>query len=197
VKRDTHLHVRASVMRRGARIKLSKYMSYLLRHHPEKAGLSLDEEGFVLIDDLVEAISSNPRWSWVTRHHVIQVVTGDEKGRFQVVGEKIRAAYGHSVEVRPKYERIKPPEILYHGTSRRAVPQIKREGLKPLKRRYVHLSPDWDTAFDVGRRHDEEPVVLEIRARDAYRAGIFFTRAAPKVYLSDPIPPEFIVFPED
>lgn len=184
-------------MRRGARIRLSRYMSYLLRHHPEKAGLSLDEEGFVALDDLVKAISSNPRWSWVERHHIIQVVTGDEKGRFQVVGDRIRAAYGHSVESAPRYRKMKPPEILYHGTSRHALPRIKREGLKPLKRRYVHLSPDWETAYEVGRRHDEEPVVLEVRARDAYQMGIFFTKATPKIYLADPIPPEFIVFPED
>jgi len=49
-------------------------MSYLLRHHPEKAGLSLDKEGFVALDDLVKAISSNPQWSWVKLYHIIEVV---------------------------------------------------------------------------------------------------------------------------
>ncbi len=183
-------------MRKGARIKLSKFMSYILRHHPERVGLTLDEEGFVSVDELAKAIASTPGWGWVERHHLMQVVTGDPKGRFQVVGDKIRAAYGHSVELSIKYKPIKPPEILYHGTARRAIPAIKREGLKPQKRRYVHLSADEDMAFEVGRRHDENPVLLKIKAREAYRAGIFFTKAAPNVFLSDPIPPEFIIFPE-
>ena len=184
-------------MKQIVKTKLSKYMSYLLRHHPEKAGLSLDEEGFVALDDLVKAISSNPQWSWVKLHHIIEIVKEDKKGRFQIVGNKIRATYGHSIELTPSYKKIKPPEILYHGTSRYAIPKIKQEGLKPLKRRCVHLSSDWETAYEVGRRHDEKPVILKIRAQEAYQSGIFFTKAAPKIYLSDPIPPEFIIFPED
>lgn len=175
---------------------MSRFMTYILRHHPEKVGLTLDEEGFVPVDELAKAIASTPGWEWVERHHLIQVVTGDPKGRFQVVGDKIRAAYGHSVEVSPKYKPTKPPEILYHGTSRRAVQAIKKEGLKPRKRRYVHLSTNEETAFEVGRRHGESPVVLMVKAREAYKAGIFFTRAAPTIFLSDPIPPEFIIFPE-
>ncbi|MDW8102286.1 MAG: RNA 2'-phosphotransferase [Anaerolineae bacterium] len=183
-------------MRKGTRIKLSRFMSYILRHHPERVGLTLDEEGFVPVDELAKAIASTPGWEWVERHHLIQVVTGDPKGRFQVVGDKIRAAYGHSVDISLKYKPVKPPEILYHGTSRRAVPSIKKEGLKPQKRRYVHLSADVGTALEVGSRHDENPVVLAIKAREAFKAGIFFTKAAPAIFLSDPIPPEFIIFPE-
>ncbi len=184
-------------MRKGARIKLSRFMSYILRHHPEKVGLTLDEEGFVPIEELAKAIALTPGWEWVERHHLMQVVSGDPKGRFQVVGDKIRAAYGHSVEIPLKYKPVKPPEILYHGTSRRAIPAIKKEGLKPQKRRYVHLSADKETALEVGSRHDEKPVVLTVKAREAYRAGIFFTKTAPKIFLSGPIPPEFIIFPEE
>lgn len=171
-------------------------MAYILRHHPEKVRITLDEEGFVSVDELVKAIASIPGWEWVERHHLMQVVTGDPKGRFQVVGDKIRAAYGHSVEASPKYKPMKPPEILYHGTSRRAILAIKKEGLKARKRRYVHLSTDEETAFEVGRRYDEKPVVLMVKAREAYKAGVFFTKAAPTIFLSDPIPPEFIIFPE-
>ena len=72
-------------MKQSVKTKLSKYMSYLLRHHPEKAGLSLDEEGFVGLDDLVKAISSNPRWNWIERDHIIEIVKEDKKGRFQIV----------------------------------------------------------------------------------------------------------------
>ena len=61
-------------MKQSVKTKLSKYMSYLLRHHPEKAGLPFDKEGFVALDDLVKAISSNPQWSWVKLHHIIEIV---------------------------------------------------------------------------------------------------------------------------
>jgi len=72
-------------MKQSVKTKLSKYMSYLLRHHPEKAGLSLDEEGFVGLDELVKTISSNPRWNWIERDHIIEIVKEDKKGRFQIV----------------------------------------------------------------------------------------------------------------
>ena len=72
-------------MKQSVKTKLSKYISYLLRHHPEKAGLSLDEEGFIGLDELVKAILSNPRWNWIERDHIIEIVKEDKKGRFQIV----------------------------------------------------------------------------------------------------------------
>jgi putative RNA 2'-phosphotransferase len=85
-----------------------------------------------------------------------------------------------------------PPPILYHGTSQRALAAIRREGLRPMGRQYVHLSPDPETATLVGARHDEQPVILTVRAAEAHAAGVVFHQADEAVYLAKHVPAEFI-----
>ena len=103
-----------------------------------------------------------------------KVVEQSDKKRFELTNGKIRALYGHSIPAKIKKEEIIPPEILYHGTSRKAVEAILIEGLKPMKRQYVHLSYNPDIAYDVGKRKDDQPVILQINARNAYEDGVVF-----------------------
>lgn len=180
-------------MGKGRRTRLSKFMSLILRHRPEIAGIKLDDEGFADINELARAISRMERWRWVRAMDIIEISKTDEKSRFEIKGNKIRARYGHSIEVNLRYEPEEPPEFLYHGTSVLNLKNIKVEGLKPMGRKYVHLSPDEETALQVGLRHDSRPIILKIKAKEAFKKGIFFTKAGPKTYLSDNIPPEFIL----
>jgi putative RNA 2'-phosphotransferase len=161
-------------------------MSYFLRHHPEDGGLDPDTHGFVCIGALAEACD-------VERPQVLEVVDRDSKGRFEVSedGERIRAVYGHSYDLKAPGERCEPPETLYHGTPRRSVDAILREGLRPMNRQMVHLSATVQDAREVGRRRDRTPAVLEIDASGASDAGVQFRRAG-EVYLARRIPPEFI-----
>jgi putative RNA 2'-phosphotransferase len=126
---------------------------------------------------------------------VMQVVeegSGDDKHRFEVAGNRIRARYGHSFDQPIRYEPCTPPSILYHGTSQRALATIRRQGLRPMGRQYVHLSPDPETATRVGARHDEQPVILAVRAAEAHAVGIVFHQAGEAVYLSKHVPAEFV-----
>ncbi len=171
------------------RIRLSKYISYLLRHGAEDEGLSLDEHGAADISDLLDKL--NEKWRWLSRDHITEIVTKDPKGRFILEDETIRAAYGHSLPVLLKDEPVIPPEYLYHGTSRESAEEILAEGLKPMNRMFVHLSRDEETARNIGERRDEAPVILVIDARRAYESGIpFYDRGS--VMLTKEIPPEFI-----
>ena len=54
-------------MDKEKRVRLSKLMSYVLRHNPWKFGLKPDEYGFVSIEDLLKAISRI--YSWVTEEN--------------------------------------------------------------------------------------------------------------------------------
>lgn len=166
------------------RVRLSKRMSYFLRHHPEDAGLAPDERGFVPLADLACAVGAD-------QGTVPEVVARDPQGRFEIDGGSIRATYGHSIEVREIGRPVEPPEVLYHGTPRRRVETILREGLRPMGRQMVHLSETAEQARRVGRRRDPKPAVLRIGARRAARAGVQFRRAG-SVYLAGHIPPEFI-----
>jgi len=102
------------------------------------------------------------------------VVERDEKKRYELNNNKIRAVYGHSIK--NKIDKVKciPPEILYHGTTEKAYKNIAVEGLKPMQRQYVHYSKDIETAFNVARRRTNEPILLEIEAKKASEAGAYY-----------------------
>lgn len=174
------------------RKRLSKFISLLLRHSPELAGLQLDREGFVHLEDLIKGIRSLRGWHWVERKHIEEVVNLDPRGRFQIKGDRIRAAYGHSIEVDLGYKPEKPPQLLYHATARKNLESIMKEGLKPMGRRFVHLAVDQETAIEIGRRYDSQPALLIVHAGKAFSKGIFFTRASEKIFLAETVPPEFI-----
>lgn len=167
------------------RIRISKSMSYYLRHSNE---LKFSEDGFVILNDLLEKLKKKD--SSITKDDIEYIVKEDPKGRFEIVNDKIRAIYGHSINV-----FINLPDadvdILYHGTDKGFVERILNEGLKPMGRKRVHLSKTFRDAMDVAKRR-KEPVVLKIDAKMAIKEGIKIQKATDKVYLSDYIPGRFI-----
>jgi putative RNA 2'-phosphotransferase len=180
--------------------KLSKFLSLILRHQPERFALAVDGEGWASLPEVIEILKGLPNFRWVTRADVMTVVeegSGDDKRRFEVEGNRIRARYGHSCAQPILYEPCTPPSILYHGTSQRALAAIRREGLRPMGRQYVHLSPDPETATRVGARHDERPVILTVRAAKAHAAGVVFHQADEAVYLAKHVPVEFVEMPDE
>ncbi len=178
--------------------RISKLMSLMLRHEPEKFGITLDAQGFAPFEEVARAVHKR---LGAEPSELRQVVRESEKQRFEIVEDagapKIRARYGHSVEGEVEYEPVEPPEVLFHGTSRRALEAIRREGLKSMARQKVHLSVDRETALIVGRRHDPRPVILSIRAREAHSAGTRFYSPQERVFLADAVEAKWIDFPNE
>jgi putative RNA 2'-phosphotransferase len=171
----------------GLKTRVSKYMSYLLRHNPQN--LRMDLEGFVDIDELLPKLRL--RYP-VDKTLVVDVAEMSDKKRFEIRGNKIRALYGHSIPVRLEHEEDKVVRILHHGTTEAAARRILKEGLEPMRRRSVHLSPTIEGAIQVGMRRTKHPVVLEINAEAARHDGFKFYKATDGVYLSRSVPPEYI-----
>ena len=171
--------------------RLSKQISYALRHAPWKYGLELDREGWADLRQLLLALQARG-WRGLTAVDLQQMIRLSDKKRFEIAGDKIRALYGHSIPQRIAREPVPPPEVLFHGTARRFVPSIREKGLLPQGRQYVHLSVDVDTALEVGKRHDPRPVVLRVNAKRAWNEGICFFRGNDKIWLSDAIPGRYI-----
>ncbi|URZ07326.1 RNA 2'-phosphotransferase [Clostridium felsineum] len=172
--------------------ELSKEVAYALRHNPFKYGLELDDSGFVKKLDLLEALKKHSKWKKVKENDLKEMIKSSEKKRYEIIGDKIRALYGHSVSKKIKKEEKEPPRLLYHGTARRFVNSIKKEGLLPKERQYVHLSLDFETAMEVGKRHDDVPVILEIDSYCAWKAGVKFYIGNDNIWLADSIPSEYI-----
>jgi putative RNA 2'-phosphotransferase len=175
-------------------VRLSKFLSLVLRHKPEEIGLTLDEQGWADLADLIDR--ANRRGVALTRELVERIVATNDKKRFALSpdGAKIRANQGHSVEVDLGLEPRQPPELLFHGTATRFLPGIREKGLLPGKRQHVHLSLDEPTAITVGRRHGK-PVVLRVRSGEMYRAGHAFYLAANGVWLTERVPLAFLDLP--
>ena len=169
------------------RREVSKQMAYLLRHDP--SGMQMDEEGFVDLDELLSRLRE--RWKNLTDPNLREIVEEDPKGRYEISDGRIRALYGHSVDVEPDLPEV-DVDVLYHGTSPKAAERIDREGLKSQGRRKVHLSARKEDAIEVGKRHTPEPVLLEIEAAGARESGVVFQKASEKVYVTDFVPPKFI-----
>jgi putative RNA 2'-phosphotransferase len=173
--------------------RLSRFLAFVLRHHPEEIGLELDERGAADFDALVEAVQSRPGFERVTREQIERLVTsGPGAARFTIEDGRIRARYGHSLEQPIQYDPADPPPMLFHGTTPEAAEQVLVDGLKPGQRQRVHLSVDTPAARQVGRRRCPDPVILQVDTECASKAGVQFYRGGPAVWLSDAIPPECI-----
>ncbi|MBP2623848.1 RNA 2'-phosphotransferase [Streptococcus oricebi] len=177
--------------------KLSREVSYILRHNPDKYGIKLDAEGWCSVDDLIDKLSETPLWKGLTRADLETMIELSDKKRHEIKAEKIRAFYGHSIKNKLSKTANKPPKVLYHGTVERFLNQILQTGLIPKERQYVHLSSDVNTAQQVALRRDDRAIILEVAAQSAWENGVKFYIGNEDIWLSDPIPSEYISIIED
>ncbi|HEX6369059.1 MAG TPA: RNA 2'-phosphotransferase [Longimicrobium sp.] len=177
-------------------VRMSRFVSKVLRHAPESVGLRLDEAGWVDVDDLLAAAARSG--VALDRATLERVVAENDKQRFALSGDgvRIRASQGHSVPVELGLAPAVPPDVLFHGTADRSLESIRAQGLVPGRRTHVHLSADEATAVNVGRRHGR-PVVLRVEAGRMHRAGHAFYRSENGVWLTVAVPPEHLCFPGD
>jgi putative RNA 2'-phosphotransferase len=174
-----------------AQIRASRFLSLVLRHKPEDAGLTLDEAGWCRVDELLKACASHGHR--LSRAELDVIVAENDKKRFEFSddGRKIRARQGHSINVDLKYEPRIPPDVLYHGTGTRFLNPIKQKGLIRGARQHVHLSALVPAALKVGERHCK-PVVIPLKAREMQEAGFVFYFTANEVWLVDAVPPNYL-----
>ncbi|MFF2252942.1 RNA 2'-phosphotransferase [Streptomyces sp. NPDC058142] len=172
-------------------VKVSKYLSKHLRHQPERIGLTLDEGGWVEIGTLLAAAAAHG--FRITRDELDHVVTANDKRRFAIEGSRIRASQGHTVDVDLGLPPATPPAYLYHDTVAANLDAIRAEGLRPMSRHDVHLSPDRETATRVGARRGR-PVVLSVDAGAMHRDGHTFRVSANGVWLTESVPPRYLRF---
>lgn len=106
---------------------------------------------------------------------ITDIVSRDDKGRFELCSDKIkvRALYGHSIEVDLSLQKQKPPLRLLHGTALKYIESIQQNGLKSKARQYVHLTVDRDIAIRTGSRHGQA-VLLEIDSQSMFNNGYDF-----------------------
>ena len=172
-------------------VRLSKFLSLVLRHQPETIGLTLDAQGWAPVDTLLERCAASG--TLITREQLLHIVASSDKQRFTLSpdGERIRAAQGHSLAIDLALAPQAPPPVLYHGTATRFVDAILAQGLQPQSRQHVHLSSDADTARRVGQRHGK-PIILVVDSAGMNVHGHSFYCADNGVWLTDAVPAGFL-----
>ncbi|PRP83810.1 tRNA 2'-phosphotransferase 1-like [Planoprotostelium fungivorum] len=191
-----------SMSRRGAKapriesrdVKLSKAVSYVLRHGAEKVGLKMDEGGFVKVEDLM-AIPDMKKNKF-TLEELQSVVANNEKKRFHMEERDgvswIRANQGHSLKIESlatkkiTKENVTEYPIVVHGTYKKFWPSIKREGLRKMGRNHVHFAKGLlgEESVISGFRSSSE-VLIFLDLAQAVDDGIVFEESANGVVLSE------------
>ena len=171
--------------------KTSKFLSLILRHKPETIGISLDENGWAEVSEILEGI--NREGQRINMAILEEIVETNNKKRFCFNEDKtkIRANQGHSIEVDVELSPTTPPPVLYHGTADRFYESIARDGLQKRSRNHVHLSADTETAVNVGKRHGS-PIVLKIDTEAMLTGGAVFYLSKNNIWLTDNVPAKFL-----
>ncbi len=169
--------------------RISRFLSFLLRHQPREYPLSFDRRGFVSWDDLVYV--TQERFPAVTEEEIRRVVEEPDKQRFELKEGKVRATYGHSFPVDLGLEAAEPPAELYLGAARDLAQSALQDGLKPRDRRYVHLSASLEEAHAVGERRDPAPTIIVVAAATAHAEGVRFYHSGP-LFLAEYVPAKYL-----
>lgn len=172
-------------------INLGKFLSLVLRHKPETIGLQLDVNGWTEVQTLLDKM--NDHGKKINFQTLVEIVENNGKQRyaFDEKRSRIRANQGHSIAINLGYQPVEPPEVLFHGTASRFLDSIFATGLEKRARHHVHLSPDRDTAVNVGQRHGK-PVVLQVLASEMHGAGFEFFKSENGVWLTDVVPVRYL-----
>lgn len=172
------------------RIEKSRTLARLLRHDKS---YTFKKEGFRAVSNVLEKLH-------ISFEELEEIVAKDSKGRYAFNHDKteIRAVDGHDkyIPLSPKTPAADYPDILFHGTTYKAVKPILEQGIRRMgDRALVHLSADRSTALSVGARHKTptpQPVVLCINTKAMQESGVSIYPPEASSWLADYISPDYI-----
>ncbi|MBP77785.1 MAG: RNA 2'-phosphotransferase [Deltaproteobacteria bacterium] len=175
---------------------LGRMLALVLRHAPEKFNVEMDINGWVNSRELSESISKQRRhYHWLRGWHFSAIANSDDKGRYQVEGEMIRATYGHSIELELDLPTDQIPEALYWPCEEEQVETIKELGITTGDRKNIHLSRSISNAMEAGYKGSAQinrPAILEVDTVRAIADGHIIYRAGKTVFLVDEMPGEYL-----
>lgn len=175
-------------------IRLSRTMTYALRHNPDEFGITLDEDGYTDLIALYNGLKTKDYLSHLKLYHIVYVVEEDLKKRFDALDGMIRARYGHTVPCRILKKPTAPHIFLYHTTNALNKDNIKFDGLLPMQRQYVHLTSEIGDAQNRGIKNYADYSIIKVSSLEAHRAGHNFYQEAANVWLADSVPSKFLEF---
>merc|ERR1712137_498151 len=184
--------------RSGLEVRISKSLSYLLRHGAQKERMNIDEGGFIKLSDVLRHKTMKSANEEMVRH----IVATCPKQRFYIEaredGDYIRANQGHSMmELNVDMQEIKDPSRypeVFQGTYLKIWPSIQKEGLKTMNRQHIHLANGRNAISGV---RSSVEVLVFINLPLAIQDGIVFLVSMNQVILTKGIdgvlPPKYFL----
>ncbi|PSV00725.1 RNA 2'-phosphotransferase [Photobacterium kishitanii] len=173
-----------------------RLLTFILRHKPEDAGVTLNDQGWCDIEPLLKNLKKGQQ-NKITLNELFELVENDDESRFQISpdGKEIRCLQGHSLSyVKIDFVTVKPEFNLFHGTSDVGIKGIMNDkSIKRMSRNFVQLTDDIRKAKKIGARHGS-PVIIKIDTRSMNRDniaifksenGVFLTNNVPAMYFSE------------
>jgi putative RNA 2'-phosphotransferase len=169
--------------------QLGRLVAGGLRHFPLDLGLEMDSRGWVDLSRLGEVVQKRHRWA--NKEMVVALVQSDPKQRYEISNQRIRARYGHSMDIELDHPECHLPR-LYYGASEEEADRILEIGLKSASQRYVHLSTTPNKAWEVAGYRTGNPRVIQVDAAPARVAGVKMMTVNDDIVISEMIPAPFL-----
>lgn len=174
-------------------IRLSRALSHALRHAPRKHTANAEEQGWIAIDDLLDALRQEKAWRNIKRTDLEEIVTKSGRLRFEIKGDQIRPLNAPNQGAKAVMHAARPPSILYHEADAALAGRIRVQGLIPEAHRYVHLTASSQDAIETGLpTGGGRAIILKIDAARASDSGVQFYEDNNHTWLAEAVPPEFI-----
>jgi putative RNA 2'-phosphotransferase len=171
--------------------RLGRFISGLLRHFPDRFDLQMDKNGWVNFESLVRVVRR--KYKWANKWIVKALIYSDEKKRYELREDKIRARYGHSVKVKLDDMPEAEESILYYGTSEEEAQRLLEIGIKPVNQTFVHLSTTVEKSEEVAKLRTDNPIILVVDAKKIKEMGIRVIKANDLIALVEQVPAECIM----
>ena len=152
--------------------KFSKVLEYALGRKPDEFGLIPDEEGYVKIKDLLKTFNEEEGWRHIRMGHIQEVMAKEVPCPIEVKENLIRAVLRDQLPIPQQCDS--PPKLLYGWVRKKAYPFVFRNGLSPSACPFVPLARDKEFAERMGKRIDQEPVILTVMVRNCLDNGLSF-----------------------
>jgi putative RNA 2'-phosphotransferase len=165
---------------------LAKLITYILGRQPDEFGLVTDTEGFVKIKELLKAITEEAGWKYVRRFHLDEILYSLPDPPFEISGQQIRARRRDQL-ARPHQVR-KLPKLLFTSIRKRAYRSVLDKGIFPTGYYQVVLSSSRDLAERMGKRTDQDAVMLSVHVQKSVENGVRFYQTGQALFLAESIP---------
>lgn len=168
--------------------RFAKFLSYVLGNRPDEFGLVPDGDGYVAIKELLKSMSEEEGWRHVRMAHLREVSFAVTPSPIEMEEGKIRA---RDRNLLPKIgPGIDLPKLLYLAVRRRAYPSLVEKGLPHhAGRPRLVLSANEAMALRIGRRKDNQPVLITVQVEASAYKGTYFQKYGEALFLADAIYP--------